>query len=453
MTTIADALNDIDLDALTDWVTGQRWFSAKSREVHVEVRTTVPICDDPGVGLLIAEARTPAGTHELFQLVVGVVDGEVEFDVLADADRSAALADLLRQGGTSGDGDHTVSFRWDDDAPALGDPPVVRSLKAEQSNSSVIIDDTVILKVFRHLEPGENPELEMLQFLSEHGFENAPALCGWYSLHGDLIDATLGVAQEFLGTAVDGWELAQDELRSGRTDRLTPRLVDLGTVVGRMHSALGSDASDPDFAPEEATDEALPIFMATVDEEIEQVFSKLPEHEVFAPILGRGDDLRDRLRRMSQGGSIGRLIRHHGDLHLGQTMLDQGQDDPRWTILDFEGEPSRPLRERRRKRSPLRDVAGMLRSFAYAASAAERAGATLPDGWESSARSSFLEGYRSSVEPSLLPAGEAAFAQVLAIFELEKAVYELRYEIDNRPDWAAIPVAGIARLLDSEALS
>lgn len=446
MTTIADALDSIDLAALTDWVTGQRWFSAKSREVHVEVRTTVPLCDDPGIGLLIAEARTAAGTHELFQLVVGTDGDDLAFDVLADPARAAALADLLRRGGTAGDGDHTVDFHWSDDAPGLADPPTVRALRAEQSNTSVVIDDAVILKVFRHLEPGENPELEMLEFLSAHGFENAPALAGSYSLHGDLIDATLGVAQEFLGTARDGWELAQEALISGDPAGLAPRLVGLGEVVGQMHSTLGSDASDPDFAPEEATDEALPIFMATVDEEIEQVFSKLPEHEVFAPILGRGDDLRDRLRRMAQGGGVGRLIRHHGDLHLGQTMLD----DTRWTILDFEGEPSRPLRERRRKRSPLRDVAGMLRSFAYAASAAERAGATLPAGWEPSARASFLEGYRSSVEPSLLPAGEAAFEQVLAIFELEKAIYELRYEIDNRPDWAAIPVAGIARLLEAE---
>jgi maltokinase len=448
MTDITDALDQIDTDALTEWVVAQRWFSAKSREVHVDVRTTVPLCSDPGVGLLIAEARTPAGTHELFQLVVGVDAGELAFDVLEDPTRAAALADLLRGGGTAGDGDHTVSFSWADDAAALGDPPTVRPLRAEQSNSSVVIDDTVILKVFRHLEPGENPELEMLQFLAAHGFDQAPALVGWYSLHGDLIDATLGVAQEFLAGATDGWELVQAALADGGAEDLAPRLVGLGEVVGRMHSALGSDASDPDFAPEEATDEALPIFMATVDEEIEQVFSKLPEHEVFAPILGRGDDLRDRLRRMAQGGSVGRLIRHHGDLHLGQTMWEQ--TDTRWTILDFEGEPSRPLRERRRKRSPLRDVAGMLRSFAYAASAAERAGAALPDGWESSARSSFLEGYRASVEPSLLPAGEAAFAQVLAIFELEKAVYELRYEIDNRPDWAAIPVAGIARLLEQE---
>jgi trehalose synthase-fused probable maltokinase len=141
------------------------------------------------------------------------------------------------------------------------------------------------------------------------------------------------------------------------------------------------------------------------------------------------------------------VIRHHGDLHLGQTMLDPGG----WTILDFEGEPSRPLIDRRRKRSALRDVAGMLRSFAYAASAAAGAGAPVPEGWEQSARDAFLAGYHATVDHALLPAGDAAIEQVLAVYELEKAVYELRYEIDNRPEWAGIPVAGIARLLEGPA--
>ena len=117
-------------------------------------------------------------------------------------------------------------------------------------------------------------------------------------------------------------------------------------------------------------------------------------------------------------------------------------------ILDFEGEPARPLRDRRRKRSPLRDVAGMLRSFAYAASAM---GSDAPEGWEASARATFLEGYQRTVEPTLLPAGQAAIDKLLAIFELEKAVYELRYEMNNRPDWVAIPVAGIERLLEDSA--
>ena len=140
----------------------------------------------------------------------------------------------------------------------------------------------------------------------------------------------------------------------------------------------------------------------------------------------------------------GKLIRHHGDLHLGQTL----RTPDRWVVLDFEGEPARPLIERRRKRSPLRDVAGMLRSFAYAATAASLLkDATVPEDWEATARERFLNGYFTEVDAGLLPASEAGIRQLLAIFELEKAVYELRYELNNRPDWVPIPVAGIARLL------
>jgi trehalose synthase-fused probable maltokinase len=153
---------------------------------------------------------------------------------------------------------------------------------------------------------------------------------------------------------------------------------------------------------------------------------------------------------MSHVGVGGRLIRHHGDYHLGQTLLS----DSRWIILDFEGEPARSLLERRRKRSPLRDVAGMLRSFAYAASASQLLrGVPAPEGWEERARSYFLEAYLAAADPSLLPAGRSATEKLLEIFELEKAVYELRYELNNRPDWVPIPVAGIARLLEVDITS
>jgi predicted trehalose synthase len=123
--------------------------------------------------------------------------------------------------------------------------------------------------------------------------------------------------------------------------------------------------------------------------------------------------------------------------------------DRGWIILDFEGEPARPLPERRLKRSPLRDVAGMLRSFAYAASASEiLGGVAAPEGWEERARTAFLAAYLDAVDRNLLPPGEEAMHKLLSVFELEKAVYELRYELNNRPDWVGIPVAGIARLLD-----
>ena len=157
--------------------------------------------------------------------------------------------------------------------------------------------------------------------------------------------------------------------------------------------------------------------------------------------------MRERLQALRLIGSGGRLIRTHGDYHLGQTMLAERG----WVILDFEGEPARPLPERRRKRSPLRDVAGMLRSFAYAASAAEQhRGAPAAADWEARARAAFLDGYFETVDHSLLPPGADATARLLSVFELEKAVYELRYELNNRPDWVGIPVAGIVRLLSDD---
>jgi maltokinase len=156
--------------------------------------------------------------------------------------------------------------------------------------------------------------------------------------------------------------------------------------------------------------------------------------------------VRERLTARAQIGVTGRVVRTHGDYHLGQTL-----HTPRgWVIIDFEGEPARPLPERRQKRSPLRDVAGMLRSFAYVTSAVDiLRGQQAPEGFEQRMREQFLAAYFASVDPTLMPAGDAAIANLLSIFELEKAIYELRYELDNRPDWISIPVAGIARLLES----
>jgi trehalose synthase-fused probable maltokinase len=307
---------------------------------------------------------------------------------------------------------------------------------AEQSNSTIVFDDALALKVFRRLLPGDNPELEMLRFLGAHGFENIAALAGWYELAGERMQATLGVLQRFVADGRDGWDFALSE-----PEEFLERARELGSVTGRLHSVLAGDATDPDFAPEEPGDEALGLLVATIDEEIERTFLDLRDDDpVVAPILGRGQELRERLQLLSHQSAGGRLIRHHGDYHLGQTLIaPEG-----WIILDFEGEPARSLPERRRKRSPVRDVAGMLRSFAYAASARD-----LPEGWEATARERFLDGYLADVEPVLMPAGEVAVTKLLAIHELEKAIYELRYELNNRPDWVPIPVSGIVRLLDA----
>jgi trehalose synthase-fused probable maltokinase len=186
---------------------------------------------------------------------------------------------------------------------------------------------------------------------------------------------------------------------------------------------------------------------ASIDEDIDRLFMRLPDTEAVAPIYGRGDDVRARLALRTQISAGGKQIRIHGDYHLGQTL-----DSPRgWVILDFEGEPARPLPERRQKRSPLKDVAGMLRSFAYVTSAVElQRGQKAPDDFEERMRKQFLDGYLAQVDPALLPGGSSAIENTLSVFELEKAVYELQYELNNRPDWVAIPVAGIRRMLEAD---
>jgi maltokinase len=448
---------------LHDWVVEQRWFASKARDVaSLNVLEAAPLRDEtPMLVLALVEARFPAGTHELYQLPLGLrpaeegwserviceVEGWTLYDALADPAHGRALLHLMRGSRDVNAAEGTLVFRWAQSAGAgVAGTVDVRPVGVEQSNSSIVFGETQILKAFRRVQPGLNPELELLRFLSVHGFEHIAPLAGWYAYEGRLMDATLGILQEYLAGAQDGWELALREI-STDPEAFLDRLRALGQVTGRMHSALGSDSSDPAFAPEEPSTEALALLTATIDEEIERVFLDLPENEALAPIAGRGEDVRERLQALSHVGAAGRVIRTHGDYHLGQTMLaDRG-----WVILDFEGEPARPLPERRLKRSPLRDVAGMLRSFSYVAAGSELLRESpAPEGWEERARQTFLEGYFDSMDPSLLPPGQDAIEKLLAVFELEKAVYELRYELNNRPDWVGIPVAGIRRLLDSD---
>ena len=270
-------------------------------------------------------------------------------------------------------------------------PPVeARALGVEQSNSSIVLDDTLIVKLYRRVEAGVNPEIELLHFFGRRGFENVPKLWGWWSYAGTLMDASLGVVQQFAPSSVDGWSLALEELGSD-PETFKRRLRRLGEVIGQMHTVLASEPDNPAFAPEEASQESLALLAATVDEEIDQVFRSLPEdNPAVEPIAGRADDVRDLLRGLATVGSIGLRIRTHGDLHLGQLLWSQ--DD--WLVIDFEGEPARPLPERRLKQSPLRDVAGILRSFSYAASVVGIDGHDL----ETSARAEFLDGYMQTAQ-------------------------------------------------------
>jgi maltokinase len=444
-------------EALRDFVLHQRWFGSKSREVaHLRLLETIPLSDQPLV-LAVLEVEFLPGTHELYQLPIGarpegewaegvicVNDGMAIYDAMTDPEMVRTIVRLIAEGLEIETAQGVAEFRA---LGELGEIGEVRPMGAEQSNSSVVIDDRLVLKAYRRLGAGPNPELEILRFLTERDFPHVASLRGWFGHRGRLIDATLGIVQEYLPGSIDGWDLALGDLREDAS-RFFGRARELGEVTGRLHTVLASDNQDPAFAPEETSAESLGLLTATVEEEIEHVFVDLPDDPALEPIRGRGEEVRERLRQLTHAGSAGRIIRHHGDYHLGQ-VLRSGDGD--WVVLDFEGEPARPLVERRRKRSPLRDVAGMLRSFAYAASAAELLHeAQVPSGWEGQARGAFLDGYLEAVDQSLLPPGRAAVDRLLSVFELEKAVYELRYELDNRPDWVKIPVAGIVRLLAPE---
>src|SRR5256714_4554118 len=348
----------MDEQSLIEYVPRQRWYGAKSRTVaHSDVLDTVTIRQaEPQLSLALVEMRFDTGAHEIYQLLLSGGDESGQFDGLAeDAGIAREILSAMRAGVTLQGAEGVAEFRPAEDFSALGrELGDARLVSSEQSNSSVVFDDALILKIFRRVEPGINPELEMLRFLSEQGFRNIPALGGWYAYSGGPLTATLGLLQEYVAGAVGGWELALGEIASAPASFLD-RLGRLGEGTANMHTALGADANDLAFAPEEPSVESLRLLTATVGEEIAPVFPSLADRdERLAPILGRGEEVREQLRLLTHAGSSGRVIRTHGDYHLGQTLWSRND----WILLDFEGEPARTLVERRRKRSPLRDVAG-----------------------------------------------------------------------------------------------
>jgi trehalose synthase-fused probable maltokinase len=409
----------------------------------------MPLLDPeaPPLRIALVEVHFGTGTHEIYQVPVAMDGGEV-YDLLAEPRDPPRLLKLIVAGGQVASAEGRVVFGWREGAAPPPAGAEARPIASEQSNSSVVFGESAILKVYRRVEAGVNPELEMLRFLGERGFRHVPGLLGWYEYEGRPADATLGVVQELIADGRDGWEMVLDGL-AGDPDALLEPLRALGRTLGEMHTALASDPTDPVFAPEEGGNESLALFTASLDESIERAFLDLPEDDGrLAPIAHRGEELRDQLRELAGIGGSGMAIRVHGDMHLGQALFVDRGTDRGWTILDFEGEPARPLPERRHKSSPLRDVAGLLRSFAYAPLAARlQRKADVPEDWELRARQDFLDGYLDSIDPTLLPATRREVDQLLAIYELEKAVYELNYELNNRPEWVRIPLRGILELL------
>ena len=368
-----------------------------------------------------------------------------------------------------------------------------RTGSAEQSNTSILYGRSMILKLFRRLEEGENPDVEIGRFLTETAhFKPIAKLLGDLTVtRADGGRTTVGMLQEFVESDGDGWSTTLAELDRFLADAATrgepaeigvatlthPVAVDealrsmaggsleaaamLGQRTGEMHLALATETEDPAFREEAFTAADLTADAARLRVQIERAFGALERglgqldettSHLAAVLLNRKVELLARAEAITHSAPdcCGQRIRIHGDYHLGQVLRAAGD----YVLLDFEGEPARSLAERRGKQSPLRDVAGMLRSYSYAAAAGLRAyagDATTAAGWarlwERAAAAEFLRGWQEAVNghPDLLR--DAAQGQkLLDAYLLEKAMYELLYELNNRPDWAAIPLSGIAVL-------
>jgi maltokinase len=313
-----------------------------------------------------------------------------------------------------------------------------RLLGADQSNTSMVYDERLIMKLFRRVEAGPNPDVEVTTALASGGFGAVPKPVGQWEQGG----GHLAVVTEFLAGGVDGFQLALTSLRDLYAEGgepadaggdFGPDACRLGTIVGEMHVAMAS---------------AFGVTTADVGSWADDMDAQLARTPSVPDGIAR---VYETLRAVDAGPAI----RVHGDLHLGQVM----RTDTGWYVLDFEGEPARPLVERQRPSSALRDVAGMLRSFSYAPAVALRDhGEPTPElealgaAWEQHSRDSFLEGYLGvDGIDAVLPTGERARTLVLAAFELDKAVYEVAYEASHRPDWVGIPMSAVQRILEETA--
>jgi maltose alpha-D-glucosyltransferase/alpha-amylase len=352
-----------------------------------------------------------------------------------------------------------------------------RAIGAEQSNTSLVLDDEIIIKLFRRVDVGPNPDLELNRLLTNEGFEYVPPQVGEIIYEGEIeseeIGIDLAIAQRFVHGATDGWtealghvhalfdsvhtEDVPDDIRAvteERSSEILDRIEQLGDVTAAMHVLLAREDIDPDFVPE-------PLDPSDVKEAVEGVRRSVTD--LIAAGVSELEELRvaidERIDAATAlGEEIGMKTRIHGDYHLGQVLLT-GRE---WLIIDFEGEPARPLEERRQKQTPLRDVAGMVRSFNYAALVPlfERAepGSEERDrlqpwagAWEALARERFLAAYtRSAYEGHYLLTDRDALGRAVDLFVLEKALYEVGYERTHRPHWIGIPLHGIRRLLDEE---
>jgi malto-oligosyltrehalose trehalohydrolase/4-alpha-glucanotransferase len=491
--------------ALPDFLQRQRWYPAKDAgRPGVTLSTLLPVAV-PGVPAAVAVWRvTPPGQPpmRLFVPLALVPAGEVRdgAQVIAalpaqagrgesrlveafsqDAFVRAWIELLLRGGEAAATGARLRTGSTGQLAHArleAGGGWGIRRGSAEQSNTSIRIGDGAILKVLRKLEDGVHPELEMGRFLTETAeFAATPPLLGWTELEGAESGGavTLSILQSFVPNRGDGWSWVRARLAAGTEpgaggaaalDEVTSWLGALARRTAELHAALAIDTSDPAFRPEPIESADLESWVAGARATANRARDGLAAgrgrldpatRSLAEAILARRNEVVERMQGMLGTAPSFAKTRSHGDYHLGQVLVaDSGP-----VIVDFEGEPLRPLAQRRAKHAALRDVAGMLRSLAYAAAAAERAlPADIPAAereaiqrrlavWETQASQSFADAYFAAARGGrFCPEDRAEADRVVRFFMLEKALYEISYELANRPDWLAIPLRGLVSLLD-----
>lgn len=496
-------------EALAPCLAAQRWFPAKTRTVSaVAVEEAVALEADGRAWLLVVSVGYADGGRHRFAMPVGLATGEAAARVASTAPArviaeltgevsgvlhddmaehlGSALLDVMARRASLAGGDGTLVGECTAAFERLRGPDpslTARRVTAEQSNTSVIFGDHLIMKVIRRLEPGLNPDYEIGRHLTDVvRFPGVPALAGallWHTADADPV--VVAILQAFVpGATVLRERLVArlaDVMRAaaaGASD-LHPDASDtfveaqaLGRRTGALHLALADARGDAGFAPERVTAATLREIAGDMRHHASAALDLLAESAGGLPPSVSGDVTAVLSRRRELIAAVARVadvapgltrIRVHGDYQLDQVLVAGGE----FVILDFEGEPLRPLAERRAKFLALKDVAGMLRSFSYAAYAAlfqvagEDGGVQerldpLARRWAREAGRALVAGYRQAVgRAAFVPASDADFDSLLAAFVVEKATYELRYELSHRPAWLRIPLRGLAGILDESA--
>ncbi len=496
-------LQQLEEEVLAEFMAPRRWFGGKGAGIaSARLGTRELFSSERGRWLIsLVDVRLQDGGEQRYFLPLGLAweeqqdnvmrSGEwtlakvregaragVMVDAFADPAFCLSLIDALerRQRLPFGDGELRFEPTRVFAELALGEREPVQYVGREQSNTSVIVGDHLFLKAYRRSRVGVNPDMELPRFLTEAGFSSIAPLAGaieYVTAHSPPV--TLAAVFAFVRNQGDGWAYALSHLERTAAAEAEASDVDphslfmnqmrtLGRRVGEMHAVLATDTDQEDFRPRRARAEDVARWRHTVLEEMQDTLARVEKRlpglaeetqNKARELLAARSAIERHIRGFTPMASEIWLTRYHGDLHLGQVLLSA--DD--FLITDFEGEPARSIEERRSKGTPLIDVAGMLRSFDYArAVALERAVSLRPElrdrvapvfaDWCAQACSAFVDGYRRGAgQARSVPQDEQEFLDFTTFFQIAKALYEIRYELDNRPQWLAVPIDGVLNLV------